>query len=513
MYRKYLIFILLLCFGFHHPNPFAAQHALVVGINEYPQDEDLKGAVNDALLLKDALRRIWVQLPNERVLLNEQATRTNVIRAWRDMVAQATPGDTLIFTYAGHGGQKEDAPPIDEKDDLDETLILYQEEITDDELTELFAQASEYKILFVADSCHSGGLVRSTAKFCRSRFAKRSTSSPRQHNTRGLLRIDSKGDEKERLPHVTFITAVDSDNIKVCESDIEGEAHGALSWFFAKALGEADGDQNKRLERYELDDYLSEKIVDMSGGLQTPKLQPRADSQVVVVLQGQGIPTPTPPTSSNLPQNKIKIKIENGTAPGGLSYVQTVEKGFVLRFVKNGRFTNVYNNVGDKLTTVSSQRTNEWQSLINKERLLQALSTQFDMRLRPIKIELWEGNGLHKRGEILNFNITPADSNARLNALTLFNLPGNGELQFLYPLKRRNHSPTIQQFPYFLPPIGVRSPFGGDNLVAILCTHPPTRLHQLLANNAPFIPEPAQIISTLHDQRCQVGQKAFFTGE
>jgi hypothetical protein len=88
MSRKTLVFILL--FGFHpfNPSAFAAQHALVVGINEYPQEGNisLKGAVNDALLLEKALRRIHVQLPKKRVLLNEQATYTNVIRTWHDMV-------------------------------------------------------------------------------------------------------------------------------------------------------------------------------------------------------------------------------------------------------------------------------------------------------------------------------------------------------------------------------------------------------------------------------------------
>ncbi|WP_069471684.1 hypothetical protein [Candidatus Marithrix sp. Canyon 246] len=35
------------------------------------------------------------------------------------------------------------------------------------------------------------------------------------------------------------------------------KAHGALSWYFAKALaGEADADNNKRLSRLELEEYL-----------------------------------------------------------------------------------------------------------------------------------------------------------------------------------------------------------------------------------------------------------------
>jgi len=507
MSKKYTILILLLCIS---KLTFAAQHALVIGINEYPHQDKLRGAVNDAQLLKKALRRHSVQLPEKRVLLNAQATRTHVIQAWRDMVAQAKPGDTLILTYSGHGGQETDKPPLDEKDGHDETLVLSQGRITDDELASLFAQASQYKILFLADSCHSGGLPRKS--FCRSsRFAKRS-SKHQQQSLSPTLPIYTKGDEKETLSHVTFITAVDTDNIKVCEGQFDGKYHGALSWFFAKALaGEADGNHNKRLERFELEDYLSKKIDDYTAGMQTPKLRPRPDSQVVVKLQGHQILTPAPP--SNLPDLTVKIKIENGTAPGKLKNVRKVNTNFDLRFVKKGKTTEVYNQFGDKMTTVSTRRTHEWQQLIDKKRLLQALATQFDMRLRPVRIELQEGNKLHQQGELLHFSIAPTDRRQGLNALTLFNLPGNGELQFLYPLKYRNHSPTIQQFPYVLPPLRVTAPFGGDNLVAVLCTRPPTRLHKLLKNSAPFLPTPAQIVSALQKQRCQVGQKAIFTGE
>jgi hypothetical protein len=54
-------------------------------------------------------------------------------------------------------------------------------------------------------------------------------------------------------------------------------------------------------------------------------------------------------------------------------------------------------------------------------------------------------------------------------------------------------------------------PFGGDNLVAILCNKPATKLQVLLTDNAPHIPNINQIITSLQKQTCQVGQKAFFT--
>jgi len=70
----------------------AKQHALVIGINNYHSNKirKLKGAVNDAKLLRDALRQSGVLLPNERVLLNAQATRNNFIKAWKDMLNKAS---------------------------------------------------------------------------------------------------------------------------------------------------------------------------------------------------------------------------------------------------------------------------------------------------------------------------------------------------------------------------------------------------------------------------------------
>jgi len=124
MFKKKTLFVLLLCVSVYHLaacSSVVRQHALVVGIDNYKQADDrLKGAVNDAKLLTKSLRDNQVILPNERVLLDEQATRANVIQAWRNMLAQANPGDTLIFTYAGHGSQKEDAEPKDEPDKQDE---------------------------------------------------------------------------------------------------------------------------------------------------------------------------------------------------------------------------------------------------------------------------------------------------------------------------------------------------------------------------------------------------------
>jgi len=228
------------------------QHALVVGINQYQgRILNLKGAVNDAKLLRDTLRRSPVQLPDKRVLLDARATRSAFIQAWQDMVKQAKPGDTLILTYAGNSKQQQDTAPLDEKDNKDEILIFHdfnpkhptQGRITDDELYSLFKQANEYKILFIVDGCDWGG-----------------------------------DDDVGMLPaHVTMITATQGGLVP--ETILDNKPHGALSWFFAQALtGKADDNQNGRLERDELDIFLKGKIVKHMNALQKPNLFPRGDN-------------------------------------------------------------------------------------------------------------------------------------------------------------------------------------------------------------------------------------------
>ncbi len=502
-----------------------SQHALVVGIDKYKYSgsndfTNLDGAVNDAKVLTKAFRNQGVDLPDKRILLNENATRANFIHAWKSMVAEAKPGDTLIVTFSGHGGQETDLPPLDESDGYDETLMFHDfnpqkitnGRISDDELRGIFQQAHDYKILFIADSCHSSGLVRSLAKPI-GKYRSAGSWNIQPNTPPPTITLPTQGDEKNKLPkNVTLITAVDSDSLQVPETTFDNKAHGALSWFFAKAVdGEADGNNDGRLERNELESFLKQKVMSYMDRRQTPKLMPRADQQAVFSLKGFAV-RPSSPTNYDSTES-INIAVENGSAPSGLKHFHVVKNDRLadLQFVIRGGKTEVFNKNGDKVTTLTSNTVANWQALIDKKRLLNALEKQFKMSLKPIKITLREGDKLHKRGEVLHFSIAPGDRNEGLNALTLFNLAGNGELQFLYPLSDYGDKLEIGQFPYTLPPMKVSKPFGGDNLVAILCKQPITSLHSLLATSQPNIPEPNSITADLDN--CQVGQYAFFSSK
>src|SRR3954454_42952 len=103
-------------------------------------------------------------------LLDAEATRAGVIDSFRRVFADASPGDTALFFYSGHGSQEE-APPEHlafEPDGLNETLVLFDSrtenglDLADKELAVLVAEVArrDVHVAVVLDCCHAGSGVR-----------------------------------------------------------------------------------------------------------------------------------------------------------------------------------------------------------------------------------------------------------------------------------------------------------------------------------------------------------------
>jgi metacaspase-1 len=91
-------------------------------------------------------------------------TRQNIIQSFRDhLIAQANPGDIVVFYFFGHGTQVLDDNG-DELDSLDEALVALDNQLLrDDELSELLSalkEKSPANITVVIDSCFSGTATR-----------------------------------------------------------------------------------------------------------------------------------------------------------------------------------------------------------------------------------------------------------------------------------------------------------------------------------------------------------------
>jgi hypothetical protein len=93
-------------------------------------------------------------------LLTKQATAEALTAALKKASQKLESGDTLLLTYSGHGGQVPDANG-DEKDRMDETWVLYNRQMVDDELYSLFGTFKPgVRIAIFSDSCHSGTVAK-----------------------------------------------------------------------------------------------------------------------------------------------------------------------------------------------------------------------------------------------------------------------------------------------------------------------------------------------------------------
>ncbi len=120
-------------------------------------DGKLNACENDAA---DMERIAASQKFRTSLLLRENATRESVRKAIADAGANLQPGDIFFLSYSGHGGQLPDLNG-DEPDGQDETWCLYDGELIDDELNELWIGFQKgVRILVTSDSCHSGTIVK-----------------------------------------------------------------------------------------------------------------------------------------------------------------------------------------------------------------------------------------------------------------------------------------------------------------------------------------------------------------
>jgi hypothetical protein len=94
------------------------------------------------------------------LLTDPEATAQVVLEAISDTAARCQPGDIVMFTFSGHGGQVDDVSG-DEPDEQDETWVLYDRMLLDDEIYAALAQFDQgVRIAATSDSCHSGTVFR-----------------------------------------------------------------------------------------------------------------------------------------------------------------------------------------------------------------------------------------------------------------------------------------------------------------------------------------------------------------
>lgn len=239
------------------------RRALLIGVNDYPLLEarhQLKGCVNDAKVMAATLRdRFAFPESDIEVLLNEKATRDNILSAMDRLVDRTEPQDVVVIQYSGHGSQVEDREG-DEPTGKDQTIVPCDSgrkdpnpnrDITDDEIFErlrkLAAKTDRITLLF--DCCHSGTITRDDDFGEGARSLEEETRSvdvlPVASLSRETIDAMTKSGPSGFLPidGSYVLIAGCRDEEKSFEHKIRtstGEMrHGALTYFLTKELAKA----------------------------------------------------------------------------------------------------------------------------------------------------------------------------------------------------------------------------------------------------------------------------------
>jgi len=146
--------------------------ALLIGINYTGHGVgELTGCHNDVKVMKQYVTQNWgfSESPaNMKVLMddgrNQSPTKANILAAFRWLVSDVRPGDSLFIHYSGHGSQQVDYDG-DEESGYDSTMVPLDYKtagqiVDDDILAKVVLPLPEGCEMFaLMDCCHSGTIM------------------------------------------------------------------------------------------------------------------------------------------------------------------------------------------------------------------------------------------------------------------------------------------------------------------------------------------------------------------
>jgi len=211
---------------------------------------DLEGAVNDAQLIESILSSDKLGFKDIAILKNQEATADAILSTLqRKLIDETSKGDIRVVFYSGHGSTVRNQASK-ERFQLDQTIVPADHykgnvpDIRDKELSRILWKAGEkgVKVIFIADSCHSGGLSRGAWN---QRGLTRTAKTTPGPEAKGYpVQINDPADidpqtGKEINPvdaGVVFLSASQDDEPAQENPDTPEGPHGAFTWALRKAL-------------------------------------------------------------------------------------------------------------------------------------------------------------------------------------------------------------------------------------------------------------------------------------
>jgi metacaspase-1 len=200
--------------------------ALLIGINYKNTTAELRGCVNDVTDLREMLiSKYNYSYSNILTLTDSQATKQNIMSRLTQLLQSCKGGETLFFSFSGHGYYWNDIYKKDEIDGKDELIVTIDNHaIVDDELKYVIDTYLKENVTLVAlfDNCHSGTILDLPYQYFKG-------DQDMIHNA---LSKDTKGT-------VICLSGCRDDQVSM-DAYLKGNFNGAMTFNFIEMLKEND---------------------------------------------------------------------------------------------------------------------------------------------------------------------------------------------------------------------------------------------------------------------------------
>jgi Caspase domain len=498
-------------------NPYGgAIRGLIIGIDAYEHVPQLKGAVADARDIESSLRMMGTT--DVVTLIDAKANRSSILQIFSDLVQRTNANDMIILSIAGHGSQEPERIKGTQPDGLEDVFLLpgfeptpqgSQQRILGSEFNHFIRQFElrGAKVLFVADTCHGGGMAREIDPRAGEMSFRQVPSYKLSVDTLKPVTNETERGSDLDLDQTVFVAAVDR-NTKAPEVRIPGldGLRGALSYAIARAFeGSADADHDGKVTLKELFANVRQVVYQLSDQRQSivtstsPSLAVDTDVLFNLTRGINASTTPAPLMSSNA---SILAPIENvkGTAAAksidnfvrsdtpirlaSLDGKQSYFKGLIPRETKFEIVRPIDNP--DLLWDPDSRDVIAWTDVIAYQidqndlanvidrtaaiRELKKISTMAPQLVRIAPDDRRQHSGQDVKIEL---------SNIAERSIVLFNVSGDGTIQKLYPV---GSDAVRSQASMLEVTVRVTKPFGAEQIIVVTSAERLTELDQALTN-------------------------------
>jgi hypothetical protein len=240
------------------PKPQSKVWAVVAGVASYDHMPVLRYTDDDAYRFYAFLKSLeGGALPDEqiRILIDEEASRDNILGNLNEVFGMAKPDDLVIFYFSGHG-LNGSFLPID--------FDGYNNKIGHEEIAAIFNKCKARFKLCLADACHSGSLIAMRSGDPEPALVQYYSNLAKSIAGTALL-MSSKADE----------TSLESSGLR----------QGVFSHFLIRGLkGEADENKDKIVTVEELFGFISKNVRDYTGSRQSPVIKGSYDPKMPVAV-------------------------------------------------------------------------------------------------------------------------------------------------------------------------------------------------------------------------------------